>query len=149
MANLGAFTTINDATDYLVGVATTALDGICTVYDGAPHKYGEPDYLVLNGFEVDGREPATFGGPRSFSIEEDYSLLAEIAANRGSGVASEARSGAFAIWKAFEAALRQDPTLGGNVIACWISQASSRTEGTANGIATQITLEIRCKARVS
>lgn len=122
------------------------------VYDGVVRQgQSTTQFVVVDGWKMEHREPATFGAvPGFFTIEEVYELTGYVRVLEGSESQSVSRQTAFQVWDAVEQAVRADPTLGGAVRVSWLSSMTG-TQGAADGArgnGTQLDFELHCEARI-
>jgi hypothetical protein len=108
---------IPGALDYLVTMATTAVNGNATVSDGWPIQ--RSDALVAIGITPEDDDAPVVGSYAELSRDEyeDVEVPCIIAVRKaGTAAASAARTAAFALLDAIRAALKTDRRLNGAVV---------------------------------
>jgi hypothetical protein len=120
------------------------------VFDGDPVEGQQVGaYVQVSGWDTTMREPATFGAPDFFTIEEQFDITGTVWAFVGQGAQAASRAQALLVFASVETALRSDPTLGGAVRAAWLNRHVGTQGVTAQGgTGTQIEWSCHCEARI-
>jgi len=147
-------TAVPAAIDALLDLAESAVPEGVRVFDGAVRAgQGVDEYVLISGWDSESQQPATFGGPRSFSIEEEFGITGTIWCYEGSENQRASRQAAFAIYSALQTALRspQGNTLGGTVRVAWIERQSGQlgVPEKTRGNGTEIAFTVHCESRIN
>lgn len=142
-------TTVPGAIAQLVTLASAAVPKGTVVTYGTPREYSAPNVIIFTGWQ--GVEsPASLRDAPSFQLEEVYEIEGIVRAYEGDLNQLATMATALALKTVVQSAIRNDPTLAGNVRAAWWSSEVARTGQTdRGGVATEIEFAIHCEARIS